>query len=1062
MLKYNIKLNDSSVEKKELVWGEKYLSPDLSYVSGTCDTAYHLEYCSELPVSSEINNSAATIKVEAHNEKRLGYIVLYNKKIKEESGKYTHFSGNTKSSISYKYININDRYFYPYYNGSGYAIDNVLHYSESLNDVTTEDLIVYPQNGYITYNAAYYIDDSKVTIDGIVFTFDSATEKLYWNNKVVATTSITTTLECSEYKIVTYPSNKVKEYTKFVLTKDEEYQEKETEKVTYCKPFYYIEFKDNYCYVSEKTDSNGTVTGFTCNIPQGLIDGLSINKDDFDTEEEYAAAQQIIEYKLYFVPGFTVYDINDYSSRFGKDEIDVFPTELTIETLNNAGIYNVTDLYSLNNINCFVKIDDYYYIVQNSITNSNSGKQLLVSLTDSNNGLNDNDLLVVSYKETDNNIMLPIYNNGDNDFVIYDGDRYLVQKNLCDKLIMLGEEYDINYVNGKVTNADCYVTVDGEDIMMQIVNTNGGTYGSGVLKRYGKTVGSSAAAASESTYDIYSYDGVIIKDNVYQRYDNAIALTDDVSLDFELLIKKSIGSSSFVCKPVTDEELLSTVLKDTIETDICDTIINNLDKCTFNIKNKIFGNSPITPDLAFSQVSEPLSSNDYYNLFDDLKLYVNTNYIMVPLGISFHSGGYAMQDDLIESDFYEYEKEKAINDITDMEKDIYLPKYISSNSGKYDGCDTVFKHITDLKFNLHFRTRNLDTWKVNESTNRYDVKNYTDNWFITDTHPYKDVISSKYKELMNLSDLMGLLYFTNDDVYYQRSKISKSFLRLSFYDSTDTQTQTLLSTATVFMNGHTLYKTFVDNSRKYVNDYGKIALPEFKTNDSGYIITGTDQSEAAKLNKISVMTEYLGERSRNTDDYSWKQLGKLQIENDEHRLSSRLTVTNKYNTDYSSEGFYAYMYKDFATKLHPRRMFLKIEFNHAGVGKTIEFNIPMKWEKSSKANSLKYYPTSKYTLSPSDLSELKKGITVDMKEAQSYIPVYAVYDFINKEYAYVFDSRYVSIDNGSAYINLFEPKFQDESSSTVSEGQRQQLTKGESNQYVININTSQFKEEDFN
>ena len=150
MLKYNIKLNDSSVEKKELVWGEKYLSPDLSYVSGTCNTAYHLEYCSELPVSSEINNSVATVKVEAHNEKRLGYIVLYNKKIKEESGKYTRFSGNTKSSISYKYININDKYFYPYYNGSGYAIDNVLHYSESLNDVTTEDLIIYSRNGYIT------------------------------------------------------------------------------------------------------------------------------------------------------------------------------------------------------------------------------------------------------------------------------------------------------------------------------------------------------------------------------------------------------------------------------------------------------------------------------------------------------------------------------------------------------------------------------------------------------------------------------------------------------------------------------------------------------------------------------------------------------------------------------------------------------------------------------------------------------------------------------------------------------------------------------------------------
>lgn len=1057
MLKYSIKLNNNSVNRKELVWREKYLSPDLSYVSGVCDTVYHLEYCTELPVSSELNNSAATVKVDAHNEKRMGYIVLYDKKIKVETGKYTHFSGNTKNSIPYKYININDRYFYPYYNGNGFAIDNVLHYSESLNDITSEDFTIFLQNDYVAYNAAYYIDDSKVTIDGIEFTFDSATEKLYWNNRVVSFKNITSTLNCTNYKIVSYPFNKIKECTKFVLTKDEDYLEKEIEKVTYCKSFYYIEYKDNYCYITEKTDSDGNVTSFVCNVPQGLINGLSINKEDFETEKEYAAAQQTKEYKLYFVPGFTKYDINYYSSRFGKDEIDIYPIELTISNLYANGIYNVTDLNSLNNINCFTKIGDYYYIVNNSITNANSGKQLLISLTDSDNGLDSSDLINVSYEESDgSDIMLPIYNNGDNDFVIYDGDRYLIRKNLCDKMIMLGNEYDIIYNNGKVTDADCYVTIDGEDIMMKIVNTQGGNNGNGVLMRYGKTIGSETTAASETLYDIKSYDGVIIKGNTYQRFDDAIALTG-TSWDFELLINKSIGSASFVCKPVTDDGLLSTKLKDKIETDICNTIIDNLNKCTFNIKNKIFGNSPITPDLPFSKTSDPLSSNDYYNLFDDLKLYTNTNYIMVPLGLSFSSGGYAMQDDLIESDFYEYEKEKAINKITDMEKDIYLPKFITSNNGEYRGCETIFKHITDLKFNLHFRTRNLDNWKVNEGTNRKDVKDITDNWFVTDTHPYKELLGRRNKELIEMSDLLGLLYFTNDDVYYQRSKISKSFLRLSFYDSTDSQTQTLLSTATVFMNGHKLYKTFVDNSRKYVYDYGKVALPEFKTNSQGYIIGG-DVSEGVKLNKISVMTEFLDKRTGRDDDYGWDKLSRLKSLSDDHRLSSRFTVNNKYETDYSSEGFYAYIYKDYATKLHPRRMFMKVEFNHAGVGKTVDFQIPMKWEKQT--NTLKYYPTTKYTLD--NLTELKKGITVEMKEAQSYIPVYAVYDFINKDYAYVFDNRYVTIDdNGCANINLFEPKFRDESSDTVTDDVRRALTKGESNQYIININTSQFKETDF-
>jgi hypothetical protein len=45
------------------------------------------------------------------------------------------------------------------------------------------------------------------------------------------------------------------------------------------------------------------------------------------------------------------------------------------------------------------------------------------------------------------------------------------------------------------------------------------------------------------------------------------------------------------------------------------------------------------------------------------------------------------------------------------------------------------------------------------------------------------------------------------------------------------------------------------------------------------------------------------------------------------------------------------------------------------------------------------------------------------------VPLYAVYDFKNKEYAYVFDNRYVSMDNGIVNLNLFEMKIMEETGS---------------------------------
>lgn len=1057
MLKYSVKINSDDIEKKELVWGEKYLSPSLSFVSGVCDTSYHLEKYEQLPVSNSINNSTATVKVQSSNFKRYGYVVFNDFYLDINESSTFIIENNEPREIDYKYTVINDKYFYYNDEIKGFKIDNIYHMNDD-NEITSEPLIVSSTtNDFKIEKYISFIDDNIVSINGYSFDYDVATSLLLWNGNEFDTSDI----NCKSYRCVLYDIKDINEYTRFRLDKNSEYDIFESDSIGYCKPYYYIDFKETTCYVD--CESEGDETKFYCYIPSGLLtSSITVDKESYSSETEYAEAQKLEKKSLYFATGTTAYDINAYADRFEELGIKLF--ELTISNLHANGIYNVTDLYSLKNINSFVKIGEHYYSVQSDVTSSNDGNNLLIVLSDENNGINSGDLMIASIGNDSEEIMMPIY-SADTEFVIFNGDKYDIEKNICDKLVMLETEYEIEYINGKKENEICIVKIDDDEVPLLIKSIDGGDYSGGTLTRLGYVITDSGS--TEQVYSIKPNDGVSIDGNIYQRLDDNICFTDGVKV--ELVVEKAQGSSTFVCSPIIDEKLLKKDSIDLIVSDLCSFIVDNSNLCSINVKNKIFGNSPITPSLPFSKESFPYSSDDYYNLFDELKVYVNTNYLLIPLGFSFNSGGNALQDDVVENDFFEAEKENAINPIVDMEKDVYSPKFIE-NDGEYKGCETSFKQIKEIDVNLHFRTRNLDSWKINEGSNRIDTSGVTDNWFVTDVHPYKEMLkysssSNKYAStLMKNSDLLGLLYFTNDDVFYQRKKLSKSFLRFSFYDSTDSQSQNLLATSTVFVDEHGLYKRFIDNSRKNVYEYGYVKMPECNTNSSGYSIVGTDVSEASIANKINVSTEFLSKKNDKNTKYTGSTWSETVIKSvnitEDRRLGSRFVIKNKYETDSSSEGFYIYMFKDYSTKLHPRQIYMKIEFNHAGIGKTLDFNIPMEWKRKS-SKSLELYPTRKYTLESSDLSKLKSGITLEMKESQSYIPLYAVYDFENKEYSYVFDNRYVDIEDGVAHLNIFEPKYRDESSDDVTSEERRKIISGETDRYVINVNTSQFNEKYF-
>jgi hypothetical protein len=146
--------------------------------------------------------------------------------------------------------------------------------------------------------------------------------------------------------------------------------------------------------------------------------------------------------------------------------------------------------------------------------------------------------------------------------------------------------------------------------------------------------------------------------------------------------------------------------------------------------------------------------------------------------------------------------------------------------------------------------------------------------------------------------LLCFLDFKNNDVKYQKNKLKKSFLRLLFYDSPDNTNQNLLAYSTIYMDTAKLYSKFIRNQ-----------------NTAGYSNFNGDKN----LTGIRVDRE---------------------IDDENLRLSSQMTVENKWQSTRTSEGFYLYMWADNGVSVLPEKLYMKAEFNHAGYGRTIPMMAP--------------------------------------------------------------------------------------------------------------------------
>lgn len=351
-------------------------------------------------------------------------------------------------------------------------------------------------------------------------------------------------------------------------------------------------------------------------------------------------------------------------------------------------------------------------------------------------------------------------------------------------------------------------------------------------------------------------------------------------------------------------------------------------------------------------------------------------------------------------------EEALIPPIIDMERIKYSPMVCDDIEILEDGSKyaKLLDMATSITFNLHFRERN----KIDISNYDIEMKQraqnssftsgnvYTDGWYINpdsaDTiwwngmeyseSAFSDTVFSDFVNTSGeISDLLGCLNFTDNDVYYRKKKVSQSFLRLTFYNSTDPIEQKLLFHSTIFLDASTLYG-------KYIKQ--KMFMEE---NDLFNKKNNKDLNPNAAVVFCSADTVSA-------------------------RVDTKIVVTNEYDRTKSSEGFNVYLFAEDANfnfdENGEKTIYMKVEFNHAGNGKTIPM---IMWPKF-------YWNPNKENENGSkggyEHTDTYQPLTTNNFIESLYIPIKITY--FKDRYVYYIPDAKNYMENGNISLILFEPK----------------------------------------
>lgn len=330
---------------------------------------------------------------------------------------------------------------------------------------------------------------------------------------------------------------------------------------------------------------------------------------------------------------------------------------------------------------------------------------------------------------------------------------------------------------------------------------------------------------------------------------------------------------------------------------------------------------------------------------------------------------------VVDSDEADEKYKKEMKKVVDLKGRVYNYDIRYADISKVNKYDYFSYYGAIPKKDPSARTANgFDNPNIGESKD-YNI----------DDKEYKKLRDERVKLTEYQSDLLSYLGFTNDDVKYQKSKLKKSFLRISFYDSDNIANQNLLHTATIFLDSGDLFAKYIKNIEtedEYkttetvtAQENPKISFPK------GSILTSSEYKKLDDVNRKRCVVNgellaVVGGSSSDEDKYTVYDKAGVAInrepmrkralkdsdfgdnidELERLRMSSQIVVTDKNSSKRSSEGFYFYTYKTNDNGVYPSDIYMRVEFNHAGYGRVIPFMMPYirKSEEKLKENSPGY------------------------------------------------------------------------------------------------------------
>ena len=964
MLKFNLKPT-GNLGLQEIQCYSVMLSPDLSFISGR--TSYYNSILDGeiLKVVNNKNKYVNICKVKAENVKVQGKVKLeITLPIKAITKKIIiNDAKGIFSSCTKNYVEYNGAFSYEC--KGFYLVDGKLYKGDSTG--VTIDTFAYIEDGIIKIGDKEYIADFRENGEPKIVEKIGA-EPLKDDDKIDKYTT---------YKGVSqYAPSEWKRETKFIIYKDGNY-ELVLEDALFGGYEHYIEYEGENYYLQDLHDSDGKYIGY----------GVEIDGNKYTT----------ILRQIYDGTGEVPYD---NMQSFEGSVIRISEEDLDIETHPEV----------------------YYPIEDSLVSPVNGGDFVFLSTVSQKLDLKVGDT-IIAQSNGPIFVRLSVSTDDNGKYIVYLGKRFDIETGIYKRIKVSDSYYRLIEEPGDGYDAYAYF---GKNKIYYNVSGNKATpinkiyYFKSDPSGYDVNYG-----LLPDGYTIDTQDGVVIDDVVYMVQKEVIeSLTDDIEEDEEkpyheyieisedishnLIVSEKSGSNLYLCYPDIDSETLySNDDIKSVRSYVCNVIVYNKDNFTFYARNDIFGEKQIYPgtylyDAAIS--TKPFCTLEKLNV-SIFKVNVYANFkLPIVNGVA----NSILRDDIIRNDFSKSISDKSLTNIVDMEKDIYYPVWKNGDT---------YEPINCVRFNMHLRTRDMSTWKVIEDYVEDESEVNRSNWFVTDYNFYNKAILHDSSPgitshtIHNASDLIGYFGFTDSEVKNRAKKIGKSFLRLSFFSTNDPQTQVLLGTSTIFMDESSLCKKYI--SMQSGSDVGAFI--------NTYFYQNVEINEEGVSNDEAFLTDNIGVYN---EPYDYDGLYDFE-ENSNKRLSSRIEVYDKHTTNNSSEGFYFYMFREYANNMRPLRIYLKIDFNHAGYGKTIPLMLP-------RINMEDDIGVPLYIHKREDLEILRNGFRLRDIYRQLYIPIDVIFDDKNNRYVYylpeqIRENEELGVDNDIMEFNLFEVKFRDES-----------------------------------